>query len=134
MMWSDVQVRHNASVIIRNDVVTRHNVMLHKQLTTSRWQVASRAYFTVERHLEMYPWHRASRKRVVGDRILPVVMHNVTASRHISCHLLNIHVVVRVVAVIVIIVAFRHTAACLTRGADCGRGSSAGSTRADASG
>ena len=115
MMWSDVQVRHNASVIIRDDVVTRHDVMLHKQLTTTRWQVAPRAYFTVECHLEMYPWHRAPRKRVVGDRNVPVVMHNVTASRHISCHLLHLHVVVCIVAVIIIIVAFRHTAACLTR-------------------
>ena len=115
MMWSDVQVRHNASVIIRDDVVTRHDVMLHKQLTTTRYQVATQAYFTVECHLEMYPWHRAPRKRVVGDRNVPVVMHNVTASRHISCHLLYLHVVVRIVAVIIIIVAFRHTAACLTR-------------------
>ena len=54
MMWSDVQVRHNASAIIRDDVVTRHDVMLHQQLTTTRWQVAPRAYFTVECHLEMY--------------------------------------------------------------------------------
>ena len=114
-MWSDVQVRHNASVIIRDDVVTRHDVMLHKQLMTTRWQVAPRAYFTVECYLEMYPWHRAPRKRVVGNRNVPVVLHNVTPSRHISCHLLHLHVVVRIVAVITIIVAFRHTAACLTR-------------------